>query len=141
MAQIFLSWQKVNTKIKALAEVIKAEAPGVTRIVSIANGGRYIGEQLARILDLPHESVRISRYTEDREKRETPIVEGELTQATGNLVVDEIIDDGGTLDLFDQHFGLEGNTVAVLFHQAGKIRALYHELKPAEWLIMPWEPL
>lgn len=134
-----LTWAEVDQKIDQLARNIQMFHDwDIQRVVSIANGGTYIGKRVAAVLDLPHESVRISRYDGER-KRETPIVAGKLTQPTGNLIIDDLIDEGGTLDLFDKHFGLAGNKVAVLYHSPGYPKAHYLELKPMAWIIFPWE--
>jgi len=133
-----LTWAEVDQKIDQLARNIQSMGWEIQRVVSIANGGLYIGKRIAAILDLPHESVRISRY-DGETKRVPPIVAGKLTQPTGNLIVDDLIDEGGTLDLFDEHFGLEGNAVAVLYHSPGQPHAYFLETKPQAWIVFPWE--
>ena len=136
--KLHLSWEEVDAKIRSLCIKIAFMEWKFDRVVSIANGGKYVGQAVANFFNVPHESVRISRY-DGEQKREEPIIEGELTQATGNLVIDDLVDEGKTLDLFDKHFGLQGNKVAVLYHSPGAPKTYYNEVKPMAWLVFPWE--
>ncbi len=112
---IYLSEKEVNTMIKQLAQKIRASKLKFHKIIGIANGGLHVSLPLARMLKLSHLSVRISRY-DGQGKRLKPIIAGTLAgERTNNLIVDDMIDDGGTMKLFDKYFGLKGNSTAVIF--------------------------
>jgi hypoxanthine phosphoribosyltransferase len=112
----------------------------VSRIVGIANGGLNISLPIARILGKPHEYVRISRY-DGQAMRPEPLIYGSLSQPTNNLIIDDLVDGGHTFKLFDQHFGLVGNTTAVLFWNTQAVFQpdYYVAEKPESWIQFPWE--
>ncbi len=137
--KIYLPQLIVNSMIQELAWRVQANSyRKFSRVVGIANGGLPISERLATLLELPHESVRISHYDGDV-LRETPIIEGQLTQPAGNLIVDDLIDGGWTYNTFAEHYGLEGNAFAVLFWDTeGPRPDFYVAEKPEDWLVFPW---
>jgi hypoxanthine phosphoribosyltransferase len=110
-----------------------------SRVVGIANGGLNISLPVARILDKPHEYVRISRY-DGQAMRPEPLIYGSLSQPIDNLIIDDLVDGGHTFELFDQHFGLAGNMTAVLFWntQATFQPNFYVAEKPENWIQFPW---
>lgn len=134
------SQNQIDVLIDKLAELIRPDRRQFTNIVGIANSGLHVSIPLAVKLNLPHYSVRISHY--DRCKhRPIPIIEGKLPQATGNLIVDDLVDGGFTMLTFKKHFGMEGNASAVLFkYQGSDYQPTYFvEEKGEDWLIFPWD--
>jgi hypoxanthine phosphoribosyltransferase len=109
-------------------------------VVGIANGGLNISLPISRILNKPHEYVRISRY-DGQAIRPEPLIYGSLSQSTGSLVIDDLVDGGHTFGLFDQHFGLAGSITAVLFWntKATFQPDYYVAEKPESWIEFPWE--
>lgn len=130
----------VDRSIVWLAKYIGLSQPPFDRVIGIANSGLHISEPLAWLLNLPHASVRISHYN-GTIKRAKPIIEGSLEQPTNNLIVDDMIDGGSTVRTFDEHFGLKGNALAVLWwnSESSVIPHFYLYKKPPEWLILPWD--
>jgi hypoxanthine phosphoribosyltransferase len=136
--KIYLSQLKIDRMIQELAYRVQASHGEFSRVVGIANGGLPVSKPLAALLDLPHESVRISHY-DGSTLRETPIIEGRLSQPMSNLVVDDLIDEGWTYRTFNKHYGLEGNAFAVLhWNTAGPKPDFYIGKKPEGWICYPW---
>jgi hypoxanthine phosphoribosyltransferase len=136
---IFIDIKQVQEMLDKLVEKILPNVSKFSWVVGIANGGLHISRPLAARLYLPHSSVRISHY-ERQIQRDVPIIEGYLPQATGNLIVDDLIDDGFTMRTFNKHFGLEGNETAVLFCKKNSFVPTYYVAeKPREWIIWPWD--
>lgn len=140
MKLIKYNQDQINIMINKLAELIRPDRRQFTNIVGIANGGLHVSIPLALKLNLTHSSVRISHY-DGRRPRNVPIVEGKLPQATGNLIVDDLIDGGFTMHTFDRHFGLDGNATAVLFafKGSGYKPTYFVQEKADEWLVFPWD--
>jgi hypoxanthine phosphoribosyltransferase len=135
--KIHITQLEIDAMLLNLATQVREH--GFTRVVGIANGGLPISRPLAALLDLPHESVRISHY-DGKVLRETPIIEGQLSQSQGCLIVDDLIDGGWTYRTFDQHFGFRGNAMAVLFwNPTGPKPDFYVTEKPDAWVVFPWE--
>lgn len=138
--RVYLTQPDIDNMIKDLVYQVQSDKRHFTRVVGIANGGLPVSKPLAAALGLPHESVRISHYNDAGQARPVPIIEGQLSHPTGNLIVDELIDHGKTINTFDKHFGLKGNTVAVLFWcPDGPKPDFYVEEKLAAWIVFPWE--
>lgn len=137
--QVYLTQLDIDDMIEDLVHQVQFDARHFTRVVGIANGGLPVSKSLAEALGLPHESVRISHY-DGKVLRDIPIIEGQLSQPTGNLIVDDLIDEGWTFNTFDKHFGLVGNAIAVLlWNPAGPKPDFYVEEKPDSWIYFPWE--
>lgn len=137
--KVYLSNNDFYTMILNLVRKIIDSKRNFTRVVGIANGGLPVSTCIAEALDLPHESVRISHY-DGSVLRDMPIIEGQLTQPTSNLIVDDLIDGGLTYRTFVEHFGLEGNAMAVLFwNTEGPKPDFYAAEKPAGWVVFPYE--
>jgi hypoxanthine phosphoribosyltransferase len=136
---IYLSQSDIDSLLVQLIWRIQRGGRDFSRVVGIANGGLPISKVIAEELKLPHTSVRVSHY-DGRILREAPIVEGCLPEPTNNLIVDDLIDRGRTYNTFTEHFGMEGNAMAVLFwNPVGPEPDYYVREKPDAWIIFPWE--
>lgn len=105
-------------------------------VVSICNGGLRIGGPLSRALNLPHQSVQITRYHGPQIIRNINYTQSAFKQP---LVVDDLTDNGTTLNLFTKHFGKA--TFAVLLHnkEVQPEPEFYAAYKPQTWIVFPWE--
>jgi hypoxanthine phosphoribosyltransferase len=83
---------EINNLTRILIQRIMPYRRLISYVVGIANGGLYVSKPIATALQIPHTSVRISRY-EGSQLREHPIIEGQPPKS-GTLVVDDLIDDG-----------------------------------------------
>lgn len=137
--KLYLTQHDIDDMIEDLVyQIEELDKRKWSRVVGIANGGLPVSKPLAEALGLFHESVRISHYDE-KILRDTPIIEGQLSQPTNNLIVDDLIDEGWTINTFNKHFGLEGNAVAVLlWNPVGPKPDFYVEKKPDAWITFPW---
>ncbi len=134
-----ITYAQITSMICELATKVRPFMNGYTNIVGIANGGLHVSRPLAAMLGCSHSSVRISHY-DGSVRRAIPIVEGHLPQSTGNLIVDDLIDNGWTMQTFADHFGLEGNMTAVLFWKPGSFKPdFYVAEKPEGWVHFLWE--
>lgn len=128
---------EINDLLTILIHSIKPYRRLISYVVGIANGGLHVSRPIADALRIPHRCIWISRY-EGSQLREHPIIEGQPPKS-GALVVDDLIDDGGTMRLYDEKFG-SGHFTAVLFCKSGGyIPNFYAAIKPSEWLVFPWE--
>ena len=137
--KLVITQLQVDAMIKLLASQIILSGSRLTNVVGIAHGGLHISRLLAARLGLPHGSVHISHY-DGQIQRAIPIVEGYLPQSTGNLIVDDLIDDGQTMRTFAKYFGFKGNETAVLYWKEGSFKPTYYiKEKPDKWIVFPWE--
>lgn len=133
-----LTSEQVTDMIGKLAVQIKISGLHFNQVVGIERGGLHVSVPLAYFLELPHTSVYISHY-DGHTPRKVPLIKGPLYPTTGNLIVDDLIDDGKTIKTFDRVFGLGGNEVGVLFWKFGSIKPRFYVAeKPVEWIYFPW---
>jgi len=129
---------EIDGLIQILIQKIGPYSHNISCVVGIANGGLYVSRPLAKSLCLPHSQVRISRY-EGSQLRDTPIIEGK-PPAGRLLIVDDLVDNGGTMRMYDEKFGLSGHMTAVLFCKLGGfIPDFFAAIKPSGWIIFPWD--
>ena len=135
----YLSWSSFFTMHDKLYHQVKASGYPFDVVVSIANGGFHIGSRLAEKMNLPHQSVKISRYGRSGSRKEPLIKNISYTHSRCPLVVDDLIDDGTTLSLFFRYFDLAKS--AVLFYNPdGRVKPdFYVRYKPNMYVVFPWE--
>lgn len=137
---LFIGKDKIDNMIRALADCIRRSGWRFEQVVGIERGGLNVSRPLAKLLELPHDSVHISRYT-DTGLRDTPIIEGTYDSTLITLIVDDLIDGGATIQLFKDHYGFKtDDAVAVLFWNTDSPSPdFFVEEKPEQWLEFYWE--
>jgi hypoxanthine phosphoribosyltransferase len=141
--KVYVPQIDINAMIEDLANHIKSSERKFDLVVGIENGGVYISRPLAELFSLPHASVKINRY--DGEHRRPNIIiydNGFRPEGRTCLVVDDLIDDGGTMLAYGRHFGIGSNdAIAVLFWSGTELVKpdFYCLRKPKEWIVFPWE--
>lgn len=138
--KLIVSQFEIDGMTRNLALCIKQSGIEFEQVVGIERGGLFVSRPLAAMLGLPHDSVRISCYTETG-KRDVPIVEGCYNGDLKTLVVDDLIDGGSTIRLFKERFPYKyDDAVAVLYWRVGSPEPeFYVEEKPPQWLVFQWE--
>ena len=129
--------REINNLIRILTQRIFPYRHLISYVVGIANGGLHVSQPIATALQLPHRSVRISLY-DGYQLREQPIIEGQPPKENGLLVVDDLIDGGGTMRLFDEKFGTAHMSAVLFCKTGGYIPNFFAAVKPKEWVIFPW---
>lgn len=149
MKAIVVKQKRVDSLIKKLLDQIDSSGCEYTHVVGIREGGLNISLPIAKALNLPHHSLKISFYLPDGTGSDTyycrqPVVESEgFSWREGGLLVDDLIDQGRTIDYFQNNFGKAD--VAVLFwNKMGdrfyrKTPKYYGEEKPSGWIVFPWD--
>jgi len=141
--KLLLDDNDIQDMIGKLLEQIKASNDNFDIVVGIENGGLYVSRPLAEALNLPHASVRISRYDGDKLRR-TMIVENNGFRPEGRacLIADDLIQDGETILAYQRNFGTgDGDQMAVLLWSPLAViqPKFYARLKPKKWIVFPWE--
>lgn len=146
MKKIHLSQKDVNDLVDVLIKKILDSNKSYSVIVSIERGGTHIGKKIARRMEIPHKTVRISHYVGDQ-FRDEPIIEDNgfrVENYEACLICDDLIDKSHTMKSFVKHFGLrEQDSVAVLFkaENAQFEPEFYADIKTKEieWIDFYWE--
>ena len=140
-----ITQSKCNIMLERLAQKIKNSKEKFDYIMGIENGGVNVSIPLGLSLKLPHKTIKISFYGDDKKPSETPIVDlrGHIFKEIDKvLLVDDLTDSGKTLEYFKNNFKCD-HKVAVLFHNerfSTVIPEYYSEIKPYDkWIIFPWE--
>lgn len=135
---MIVTQEQVDKMIVQLADQIRASSQHFDRVVGIERGGLHVSEPLAKMLNLPHESLYISCY-KGQVKRAKPIVHGTLPIGGRSLVIDDIVDTGETIETYRLYCG-PNFKVATLFWKVGSPKPkFYVATKPDEWVTFYWE--
>ena len=126
---------KITCMLEQLVQMIEPNKAKYSGIIGIAYGGLNVSIPLAMRLRLPHHSVHISCY-KGTVKRTLPLLENKKLPANC-LVVDDLIDDGTTMALFQEKYGPMDS--AVLFLKPGGVATYFVDYKPESWIFFPWE--
>lgn len=143
MNEVFYNDQQINDLLEELISQIKGSGRQFTAVVGIREGGVNLSKKVAKALNLPHYSVRISHY-DDTEFRPTPLVEASgfhVSIFEACLIIDDLVDGGSTITTFKKWFGLrEQDAVAVLFWKPNKVYKpdFFTRLKGEAWIKFPW---
>lgn len=136
---MIVTQEQVDQMIVQLAEQVRASEQHFDRIVGIERGGLYISLTLSKMLDLSHESIYISCY-KDMVKRAKPIIYGTLPIGGWSLLVDDIVDSGETVRMYNQHCGPQFKVAALHWNPKSSIKPDFYAAKKLnEWLTYPWE--
>lgn len=136
-----VSPKEVSSWIKDIATQILLSGKKYDYVIGIEKGGLHLSKPLSNLLCLPHKSVRISFYEHGSAPALDPIVEtnGFIYQPNG-LLVDDLIDEGRTINEFNSLFGKLDVAVLLWNEDAFTEKPEYYgAVKPKEWVIFPWE--
>lgn len=137
-----ISEQQVANWIEILHNKILFSKKNYECVVGIANGGLNISVPLARKLDIPHFSVKISFYSSAVQTDlglVIPDVDENFQWRPNSLLVDDLIDSGKTVDVFKSRFGPADVAVLLWNKQNKPIPDFFAEEKPKKWVVFPWE--
>lgn len=128
----------IDSMIDLLINKIKSSGRQYSCVVGIREGGLNVSVPVARALCLPHHSVHISFY--DRENAVGGLVSrDDFVWRENCLVVDDLIDDGKTIECFKCNFG-EADVAVLFWHENCRVIPEYYvSVKPPVWVKFPWE--
>lgn len=150
MRKRILNKDQTNQMILDLQSKILLSGLKFKKIIGIRNSGLNISIPLSKMLDVPHDSIKISFYhsgsyeafnvKEDLNKFDLKMREF--------LLVDDLIDSGSTLDYFIKKTkfvqGEEFHVATLHWNPYGRFQMkpdFYVEKKIWEWIVYPWEEL
>ena len=144
MNEVFYNYQQIEVLLNELVSQVQESGRQFTAVVGIREGGVNLSKPIAKVLNLPHFSVRISHYN-DTEYRDAPLVETSsfhVSNFEACLIIDDLVDGGSTITTFRKYFGLrEQDAVGVLFWKPNDVYKpnFFTRLKGEDWIKFPWE--
>lgn len=118
----YYSWAEYDTDIKALAARIKAQKIDFDNIYGLPRGGLVVAVSLSHALNKPllFEDAKITNRT---------------------LLVDDIIETGGTLRRLVEKSKIKNPKVAVVYFnkEKGTIQPTIFAHEQIKWVVFPWE--
>lgn len=139
--KVYVTQQQIDSMIIELTANIQHYGCKFDCVVAIQNGGSHIGPQIADILNLPYREVQISCY-DGEVKRDTPLINlYDLPSNLSYLIVDDIVDSGQTMKLYNEIIGIkESDRVAVLFLKTtSSFTPDFFVQYTNDWIVFPWE--
>jgi hypoxanthine phosphoribosyltransferase len=155
MDKIYFSPKKIDSLELDLLHQIRKSKRKFSAVIGLAEGGLHISRPIAKILDLPHYSIKISYY-DGEHKRRVPHVNTDIknddtsfsmTVPFGKnqgpvLIIDDLIDSGETIQTLKTICGFRKgkDAVAVLFwNKSAPKPDFYVKTKPNAWVVFYWE--
>ena len=143
---VHVSKEKVDEMILKLYKRIALNKENFDYVVGIERGGINVSVPLAKMLNIPHKAIQISFYKDDKVASKEPITDfyGHCFNIKDRvLVVDDLIDAGGTLNYFIDNVLCNYKIAVLYWNKYNK-----HDIKPDyyidekflnTWLTFYWE--
>ncbi len=147
--KIYITFTEITHRCKQLAEEIMKSDGRPDMILAVARGGLVPAGMLAQLLDVRDiRTICLASYSDDGQQEEIkPIFCSDIPVDKNVLVVDDLIDSGGTLAYLKEKFKAYNTVKFATFYSKtanlNKLSLLDYatELKnPDEWIVFPWEP-
>lgn len=134
-----VSWEQLHRDAKALAWRL-AESGPFHGIVAITRGGLVPAHIIARELDIRViDTVCISTY-DDQTQRQAKILKSADGDGTGWLIVDDLVDTGGTGRIVREMLP-KAHFATVYAKPAGRpmVDTFITEVSQDTWILFPWD--
>lgn len=134
-----VSWEQLHRDAKALAWRLAENGP-FQGIVAITRGGLVPAHIIARELDIRViDTVCISTY-DDQTQRQAKILKSADGDGTGWLIVDDLVDTGGTGRIVREMLP-KAHFATVYAKPAGRpmVDTFITEVSQDTWILFPWD--
>jgi uncharacterized protein len=141
------TWNQIYRMLLRQATRIRQRGFKPDVIVGVSRGGWLPARVLSDLLENPNlASVKVECYVGIGEAQNKPkLTQGVSTNVIGKrvLIVDEVADSGGSLQLVKEHVQGQGATqvqTATLYYKPqSTFNPDYYEKETDRWIIFPWE--
>jgi hypoxanthine phosphoribosyltransferase len=141
-----VSPEKIQLMIEKIVGRIRVNNEKFSYVVGIERGGLNVSIPLAKMLNLPHKSIKISYYGDGNIKGSIPTVDmhgHEFNKTDNVLFVDDLVDSGATVVYIKENIHCK-QKFAVLYHNKNSkyevVPDYYADVKFLNtWLVFPWE--
>ena len=109
MSDFYVSWDDYNRSVEKLCVAVRDSGWDFNQIVCIARGGLRVGDVFSRVFKLPLAILFTSSYVEEHGTvRGDLTVSKQITMTSDTLgdkvlLVDDLVDSGGTLIVVEKH--------------------------------------
>jgi hypoxanthine phosphoribosyltransferase len=141
----YVSWPEYGNLAEALAEKVRSRGVMFDLVIGIARGGMPVAMVVADHLGVRIDFINVKSY-EGIAQRRTPKILSTLTEETKGknvLVVDDLVDQGNTLETVNQYLNGQNPRLletAVLFKKPwSKIEPDYYLEVVDRWVVFPYE--
>jgi hypoxanthine phosphoribosyltransferase len=135
--------EKVELWTNRIFSQIKKSEKKYDYVLGIREGGLNLSVPLAKKLELPHKTIRISFYKDNFTPSSEPLLEMDnFNNEPNGLLVDDLIDTGRTIKFFEKEFQKMDIAVLLWNKMNGWLRdkpRYYARLKSTNWIVFPWE--
>lgn len=116
----------------------------IQNIVGIRNGGLHISRFISSNLKTHHSEITISFYNGETKRKNPKIDFSTFNGVTPFILIDDITDNGTTLNYFDNHsdFIRGYDYLVAVLHWNPKssfVPDFYSQKTSGEWIVYPWE--
>lgn len=141
----YISWPEYGNLAEALAEKVRAKGKKFDLVIGIARGGLPVAMVVSDHLGTRIDFINVKSY-DGIAQRGAPKILSTVTEDIGGkgvLVVDDLVDEGDTIETVRKHLGAHKPRLietAVLFKKPwSKIEPDYYLEVVTEWVVFPFE--
>lgn len=138
--EFYVSWEDMHRTTRHLAAKIIATGKTFRGIVAVSRGGLVPAAILARELNIRLvDTICISSYDNDNQ-RELKVIKDVLDDAEDILIVDDLVDTGGTAKVINEKFP-NATFVTVYAKPQGKplVDMYVTDIEQETWIHLPWD--
>ena len=138
--EFYVSWEDMHRTTRHLAAQVIATGKTFRGIVAVSRGGLVPAAILARELNIRLvDTICISSYDNDNQ-RELKVIKDVLDDAEDILIVDDLVDTGGTAKVINEKFP-NATFVTVYAKPQGKplVDMYVTDIEQETWIHLPWD--
>ncbi len=148
----YISWEQYDQLTLTLANSIHQSEWEFDQIVCIARGGMFVGDSLSRIFDKEFAVISARSYDKNSKEPAKLTISKEIAMTTDTLgkrilLIDDLVDSGGTMDKVIEFIKQKYSTVeeirtAVLWKKSGSTYTPNYFAATAQketWIHQPFE--
>jgi uncharacterized protein len=141
----YISWPEYGNLAEALAEKVRAKGKKFDLVIGVVRGGVPVAMVVSDHLGAKIDFVNVKSY-DGIAQRSAPRILSTVTEDIGGegvLIVDDLIDEGDTMETVKKHLGVHKPRLletAVLFKKPwSKVEPDYYLEVVKEWVVFPFE--
>jgi hypoxanthine phosphoribosyltransferase len=141
----YISWPEYGNLAEALAEKVRSEGKRFDLVIGIARGGMPVAMVVSDHLGVRIDFINVKSY-DGIAQRNAPRILSTVTEdirGKGVLIVDDLVDQGDTMQMVKQHLSEKGPKLletAVMFKKPWtKFEPDYYLEVVDRWVVFPFE--
>lgn len=138
--KLVVTWNQFEEDCRILANKIAEDRAVIPGILAVTRGGLFVAGIISHLLNIRNvQTLCLESYSSCKKRQELIQHNNIETIPTDFLVVDDLVDSGGTLNYIN-NLGFEDSAVVYRKSSTRCEPSFFVEEMPADrWIVFPWE--